>query len=115
MSTQLAKVKERARVEPRGRFYALAHLIDEPALKRAYERIRSNAAVGVDGVSKAEYGQNLKENLNGLHERLASMRWRHQTIRRVHLPKEGGASRPIGVSTSGLTSTAWIAPSSRKC
>mgnify|MGYP000676888403 FL=1 len=60
MSTKLAKVKERARREPEGRFHALAHLIDEAALERAYGRIRAKAAVGVDGVSKEDYGQNLR-------------------------------------------------------
>lgn len=90
MSTGLAKVKERARREPHGRFHSLAHLIDVPALERAYRSIRGKAAVGVDGVSKESYGQNLEENLKGLHERLVSQRWRHQPIRRVHVPKEGG-------------------------
>ena len=99
MSTELAKVKERARREPEGRFHALAHLIDEAALERAYGRIRAKAAVGVDGVSKEDYGQNLRQNLKGLHQRLVSGRWRHQAIRRVHLPKDDGKTRPIGIST----------------
>lgn len=99
MSTKLAKVKERARREPQGRFHALAYLINEAALERAYGRIRANAAVGVDGVSKEDYGQNLRQNLKGLHERLVNGRWRHQAIRRVHLPKEDGKTRPIGIST----------------
>ena len=33
------------------------------------------------------------------YERLKSKRYRHQAIRRVHIPKEGGKTRPIGVST----------------
>lgn len=47
MSPQLSKVVERARNEPEGRFHALAHLIDEPVLARAYSRSRKEAAVGV--------------------------------------------------------------------
>jgi retron-type reverse transcriptase len=77
----------------------LASLIDEPALKRAYDRIRRDAAKGVDGVSKEQYGQNLNAKLRDLYERLKSKRYRHQAIRRVHIPKEGGKTRPIGVST----------------
>jgi len=98
MSTQLQKVVERARNEPEGRFHALAHLIDEPALMRAYHRIRKDAAVGVDGVTKEQYGQNLEGNVRDLHERLKSKQYRHQPIRRVHIPKDRGRTRPIGIS-----------------
>jgi group II intron reverse transcriptase/maturase len=99
MSPRLLKVTERAKRDPKGPILSLASLIDEPALKRAYDRIRSDAAVGVDGVSKEQYGQKLSENLKDLYERLKSKRYRHQAIRRVHIPKEGGKMRPIGVST----------------
>ena len=99
MSPRLLKVAERAKRDPKGPILSLASLIDEPALQRAYDRIRSDAAVGVDGVSKEQYGRNLKAKLRDLYERLKSKRYRHQAIRRVHIPKEGGKTRPIGVST----------------
>ena len=54
MSTSLLRVVERARREPEGRFHSLAHLIDVPALERAFHRLRTDAAVGVDGVSKEQ-------------------------------------------------------------
>ena len=98
MSPQLRKVVERARNEPEGRFHSLAHLIDVPALERAYRRARKDAAVGVDGVTKDAYGKDLGGNLAGLHERMKSKRYRHQPIRRVHIPKGNGKTRPIGVS-----------------
>lgn len=98
MSPELMKVVERAQREPEGRFHSLAHLIDVPALERAYRRIRKDGAVGVDGVTKEQYGQNLGGNLQGLHERLKAKQYRHQPIRRVHIPKEKGKTRPIGVS-----------------
>lgn len=98
MSLQLQKVVERARQEPEGRFHSLGHLIDVPALETAYRRIRKGAAVGVDGVTKDDYGQDLEENLKDLHERLKSKRYRHQPIRRVLILKDGGKERPIGIS-----------------
>jgi RNA-directed DNA polymerase len=98
MSPGLLKVVERAQHEPEGRFHALAHLIDVPALGRAYRRQRSDAAVGVDGVTKEQYGQTLEANLKDLHARLKAQRYRHQPIRRVHIPKAQGKTRPIGVS-----------------
>jgi group II intron reverse transcriptase/maturase len=79
---------------------ALAHHIDQAALERAFHRIRGDAAVGVDGVTKEEYGRNLAENIADLHGRLKAMRYRHQPIRRVHIPKGNSKTRPIGVSAT---------------
>jgi hypothetical protein len=42
MSPGLVKVAERAKREPEARFHSLAHLIDEVALRRAYDRIRED-------------------------------------------------------------------------
>jgi RNA-directed DNA polymerase len=98
MSPGLLKVVERAQREPEGRFHALAQLIDRPALERAYRRQRSDAAVGIDGVTKEQYGQALEVNLQDLHARLKAKRYRHQPIRRVHIPKAQGKTRPIGIS-----------------
>ena len=98
MSPQLLKVAERAKREPEARFNSLAHLLDVPALERAYRRVRKDAAVGVDGVTHEQYGQGLEENLQDLRERMKSMRYRHQPIRRVNIPKEDGRTRPIAVA-----------------
>ena len=78
MSPGLLKVVERARREPEGRFHSLAHLIDVPALRRAYDRMRKDAAVGVDGMTKERYGRDLELRLGDLHDRLRSKRYRHQ-------------------------------------
>lgn len=100
MSPELLRVAERARREPKARFHSLAHLIDEAALERAYGRQREDAAVGVDGVTKKQYGQDLEVNLRDLYERLRAMRYRHQPILRRHIPKEqGNKTRPIGISS----------------
>jgi RNA-directed DNA polymerase len=98
MSPELLKVVERARQQPHGRFHSLAHLIDVSALERSYRRQRGTAAVGVDGVTKQQYGEALEANLRELHERMKTMRYRHRPLKRVYLPKGSGQSRAIGVS-----------------
>jgi RNA-directed DNA polymerase len=100
MSPELAKVAERAKRNPSERILALARFIDEPALAHAYEGLRKNAAIGVDGITVEQYGQELAENLRSLHERMKARKYRHQPIRRVHIPKDGGKTRPIGISTT---------------
>ena len=98
ISPKLLEVAERAK-QPDARFYALAYLIDENALQRAFKRLRKNAAVGVDGVTKDEYGENLAENLRDLHGRMKAGKYRHQPLKRVHIPKGDGKTRPIGISS----------------
>jgi RNA-directed DNA polymerase len=98
MSPGRVKVVERAQRDPEGRFPALAHLMDVPALERAYRWQRADAAVGVDGGTKEQYGRDLEANLQGLHARRKAQRDRHQPIRRVHLPKGAGKTRPIGIA-----------------
>jgi len=99
MSPGLQKVAERAKRDPEARFNSLAHLLDEEALKRAFDRIRKDAAVGVDGITKEKYAEHLEENLRLLHARLSAKQYRHQPIRRVHIPKAPGKTRPIGISS----------------
>jgi group II intron reverse transcriptase/maturase len=98
MSPELRKVAERARQEPDGRFHSLAHLLHIGALGRACGRQRASAAVGVDGVTKEMYEQDLWGNLEDLVERLKTKRYRHQPIQRVHIPKDNGKTRPLGIS-----------------
>jgi group II intron reverse transcriptase/maturase len=99
MSPGLLKVAERAKLDPTARFNSLAHLLDEDALRRAFQRVRKDAAVGVDGITKGQYEQDLDRKLEDLHERLRTGRYRHQPIRRVHILKAPGKTRPIGIST----------------
>lgn len=99
MSTARLLVAERARRDKQGKFPGLARLIDVEALRTAYQRLRPDAAVGVDGVSKAEYGRDLETRLEDLHQRLVSKRYRHQPLKRVYIPKDNGEKRALGIST----------------
>ena len=99
VSPGLLKVAERAKRHPDVKMLALAHHIDEPALERVFRRLRRNAAVGVDECTVEQYGERLVENLQALRARMKAGQYRHQPIRRVNIPKENGATRPIGVST----------------
>lgn len=98
MSPERLKVTERAK-DPEYVFLSLAHLVDEAALTRAFHRIRKDAATGVDGITKEQYGQELESKIRDLHKRLRTMKWRHQPTLRVHIPKEKGKSRAIAIST----------------
>jgi len=98
-SPGLVKIAERAKRHPDQRILGLAHLIDESALERTFRGLRRDAAVGIDEVTVEQYGGQLAANLQALRARMKAGQYRHQPIRRVNIPKENGATRPIGVST----------------
>lgn len=99
MSPGLSKVACRAQRNPEERLCSLAHLLDKEALTRAFGRIRSRAAVGVDGISKAAYSEALEANIDRLHRQMKAKQYRHQAIRRAQIPKGKGKTRTIGIST----------------
>jgi group II intron reverse transcriptase/maturase len=68
-------------------------------LRDCYEALDDDKAVGVDGVTKEQYGRNLEENLLDLSERLKVRKYRPQPRRRSYVPKPGSAKgRPLGIS-----------------
>jgi group II intron reverse transcriptase/maturase len=100
MATDLTRIGEKARREPELVFTSLYHHIyDVDNLRACYETLGARKATGVDGVTKAEYGSNLEENLRDLSARLRRMAYRPKPKRRTYIPKSGSAKgRPLGIS-----------------
>lgn len=72
--------------------------VNEESLVRQYRKLERGKAVGVDGISKEEYGKNLKENLVRLIERMKAMIYIPKDVRRAYIPKEGSNKlRPLGI------------------
>ena len=88
-----------AREAPDRVFTSLSHYIDEYFLAEAFHRIRKTGAPGVDGQTASEYAENLMENLRSLLDRFKSGRYRAPPVKRVHIPKAPGKTRPIGIPT----------------
>ena len=95
----LARVNAAARLAVQTRFTALLHHVDIEALERAFRRQKRQASAGVDGITVAEYEQNLEANLQDLCSRVHTGRYRPQPVRRVYIPKADGGRRPLGVPT----------------
>ncbi len=100
MSTDLTRIGEKARKEPDLVFTSLYHHVtDLDNLRDCYETLKANKAVGVDGVTKEQYGENLEENLQDLSDRLKRMGYRPNLSRRSYIPKSGSEKgRPLGIS-----------------
>lgn len=99
VSTKQRRIAEIARERPELVFTSLAHLIDLPWLMEAYARTRKDGAVGVDGQTAADYEQHLEGNLQRLLERAKSGTYHAPPVRRVHIPKGNGETRPLGIPT----------------
>ena len=100
MATDLKRISEKARKEPKLVFTSLYHHIcDVDNLRACYDTLGARKASGVDGVTKTEYGKNLEENLQDLSARLKRMGYRPGPKRRSYIPKAGSAKgRPLGIS-----------------
>ena len=99
VSTKLQRIAEQAIQYPEMKFTTLAHLIDQDLLREAYRRTRKSGAPGCDGVTAAEYAEDLEANLRDLHQRLRRGRYRAAPVQRTWLPKDDGSQRPIGKPT----------------
>ncbi len=98
-SHALDRVREVARRDKQARFTALLHHVDVDRLRAAYWAINPKAATGVDGVTWGAYGQDLETNLQDLHERVHTGRYRARPSRRVYIPKTDGRLRPLGIAS----------------
>jgi hypothetical protein len=99
ISTRLARIAELSRKHPERAFMSLHHVIDVAWLREAYRRTRKDAAVGVDGQSAEDYARELEKNLELLLVRFRTGAYRAPPVRRVHIAKDDGRPRPIGVPT----------------
>jgi RNA-directed DNA polymerase len=97
MSTTLSRVSELAKGNKTMRFLSIAHLLTVGALVEAFYRLRKDASAGVDGVTYAVYEANAWENIESLHGRVKSGRYRAEPLRRIYIPKEDGRQRPISI------------------
>jgi len=99
ISTRLQRVAEESRKAPKMVWTTLSHHIDLDLLVEAYRRTRKDGAVGIDGQTAKEYGENLKGNLESLLDRVKSGMYKAPAVKRVYIPKGDGRSRPIGIPT----------------
>ena len=95
--TKLSLITRRAREDPRCRFTSLAHLLGEGFLKECYYELGRDRASGIDNVTWKEYGENLEENLKELVARMKAKRYKPLPAKRVYIPKDEHAKRPLGL------------------
>jgi len=94
----LERVRQRSKSQPKEKMTALMHHLTVEALWNAYDRLKRNAAPGVDGVTWQDYGEDLIARLTQLHQRVQNNRYHPQPTRRVYIAKADGRQRPLGIA-----------------
>jgi group II intron reverse transcriptase/maturase len=98
LETKLARIAQIAKERPKEQFTSLAHLLNVEMLRKCHRELSGNKASGIDEVTKAQYEENLSENLEKLHKSLRTMTFKPQAVRRVYIPKPGSSTkRPLGI------------------
>lgn len=68
--------------------YISVPLDNEDMLKQCHKELDGNKAVGIDKVTKDEYGKNLDRNIKELVQRLKNKSFKPLPSLRVYIPKE---------------------------
>ena len=75
----------------------LMNRVNEESLKEAHRNQERNKVVGIDGITKVEYGEKLDENVSDLIGRMKKFSYKPQPVRRVYIPKSNGQMRLLGI------------------
>ncbi|WP_230389188.1 reverse transcriptase domain-containing protein [Piscirickettsia salmonis] len=87
-------------MDPGKVFNQVMHHFNLDSLLQCFHELNGKKALGVDGVTKEQYEENLIPNLLDLLDRMKRMAYIPGAVRLVLIPKEGrpGAMRPLGIS-----------------
>jgi len=95
--TSLQGIRNRAKQSKAHRFQNLNRCLNAEFLRDCWRDLNQDAASGVDGITAAEYQENLDSNIRALAKRLENGSCRAKLIRRCYIPKENGKERPLGM------------------
>lgn len=97
-TTKLESIGKRAMYRKDTVFNNIGHVVDLDLLRECYQQLDGKKAIGIDGVSKATYGEQLEDSLQDLLARIRRNAYKPKASRIVEIPKEDGSTRPLAIS-----------------
>ena len=97
METKLERITQLSRDNPDMVFTSIGHLINSKLLKECHAMMDGDKAVGIDGITKEEYGRELDKNLEDLMDRMKRKAYYPKPARLVEIPKDNGKTRPLSI------------------
>jgi RNA-directed DNA polymerase len=99
-----AKLGQKAKLEPKFRFYTLYHhILREDVLYEAWKCVKRNGgSAGIDGVSINAIEQSMggvSDFLKEIQNELKTKTYHPKPVKRVFIPKSDGKLRPLGIPT----------------
>jgi group II intron reverse transcriptase/maturase len=102
-----ARIRLRAR-DKEVVFNNLLTHINLETLSEAFRAIDGSKALGIDGISKQDYGRKLEANLEELVDRIHRGTYRPQAKRGIFIPKADGRKRPLAIGNFEDKLVEWV-------
>jgi len=93
----LRGIARKAKLQPAYRFRDLSRCLNKTHMEHAFKRMNKKAASGVDGMTYKNYQENFDENTGQLIEQLKRQSYKAKRVKRKHIPKSPGKTRPLGI------------------
>lgn len=87
-------------VHDKFKVHSLTGRITLELMLKAFKAVKRNrGSAGIDRVSIQEYERDLSSNLESLMQKLKTGKFQPMPLKRVHIPKGDGKTRPLGIPT----------------
>lgn len=98
METKLARIAQISREKPKEVFTSIYHLLNEEMLMLCHKELDGKKAAGLDGITKAEYEEDLENNIKRLAKEIQNMSYVPTPAKRVYIPKANGKMRGLAIA-----------------
>lgn len=97
---KLTLITKKALAEPKLKFTALAHLLNDEYLLECFKELKGHKASGIDRRTIESYSEaEIKEAIGKMVGKLKVQAYKPKPVRRVCIPKANGKLRPLGIPT----------------